>query len=325
MNINSVSGTSSELIKVIRKAIKLLKTKDEITRHIHLLRNNIKYLKKFIRIQIYTVNENPLRLESNLSILKCYLAKLKQLRHTLDKRGAGVAIRSRNLQWHDVESCFNGRLLTGIIVNLNIKDPLVFLKCAYKSFSIKINSMLRQSMLKVNVVLAGHFIQPHNLELDLKTFASKNAIIDVGTDLKQWYKTHVLDKLQAKLEEFAERDSGWALQEILHLKVNINSYIPIRGGVSTYVKVPHFIAMKRAVVNVINNDEYCFLWAIVSALFPVQNHNYRVSSYPHFSDVLNYESIQFPIKLNDISKFEKLNNLSINLYCVKGKKCFHFY
>ncbi|KAK5639113.1 hypothetical protein RI129_011605 [Pyrocoelia pectoralis] len=265
-----------------------------------------------------------LKLESNLSLLKSFLVKLKQLKRASEKTGAGTSHRNRNLVWKTIDSCFNDRLLTGVVVNLNTKDPLTFLKNAYKSFAKKVNLMLKQSMLKVNLVLACHFIQPQNQVIDLKTFATKNQIIDVGTDLNQWYETHVLDKIQSKLEEFAEKDSGWALHEILHLKVNINSYIPLKGGISTYVKVPHFIALKHAVINVRNNDNCCFLWAVVSALYPAQNHVDRTSSYPHYSQVLNYGSIQFPIKLSDIKKFEKLNNLKINLFCIKGKNVVPF-
>ncbi|KAK5637831.1 hypothetical protein RI129_000172 [Pyrocoelia pectoralis] len=324
MESKSFSSLSSEVIKVTTKAIKLLKTKEDIVRHICILRKNIRLLEKFIKNSLDDRNENRLKLESNLALLKSLLVKLKQLKHASEKKGAGTSNRKRNLVWHTIDSCFNDRLLTGIIVNLNIKDPLKFLKNAYNSFSRKIKSMLQQSMLKVNLVLACHFIQPQNLEIDLKTFATKNEIIDVGTDLKQWYETNVFNKIQTKLEEFAEKDSGWALHEILHLKVNVNNYIPLKGGISTYVKVPHFIAMKRAVINVRNNDNFCFLWAVVSALYPVEKNADRTSSYPHYSEVLNYGSIQFPIKINDIKKFENLNNLKINLYCIKDKNVVPF-
>ena len=46
----------------------------------------------------------------------------------------------------------------------------------------------------------------------------------------------------------------------------------------------------------------------------------RLSSYPHYSSVLNYEGIHFPIALKDVSKFEKLNNLSINVYGIEKSK-----
>ena len=43
----------------------------------------------------------------------------------------------------------------------------------------------------------------------------------------------------------------------------------------------------------------------------------RPSSYQHYSSVLKYEGIHFPIALNDVSKFEKLDNLSINVYGIE--------
>nr|CAI5821754.1 unnamed protein product [Callosobruchus analis] len=66
-----------------------------------------------------------------------------------------------------------------------------------------------------------------NAETSIKHFVTKSEIIDNNTNLKEWYKEHVNDKMLAKFEEFQEKDSGWALLEILHLKVNINEYNPI--------------------------------------------------------------------------------------------------
>nr|CAH7756446.1 unnamed protein product [Callosobruchus chinensis] len=66
-----------------------------------------------------------------------------------------------------------------------------------------------------------------NAETSIKHFVTKNEIIDNNTNLKEWYKKYVNDKILVKFEEFQEKDSGWALLEILHLKVNINEYNPI--------------------------------------------------------------------------------------------------
>lgn len=76
--------------------------------------------------------------------------------------------------------------------------------------------------------------------------------------------------------------------------------------------------MKIAIINVKSNDDFCFLWAVVSALFPTHKNSDRTSSCPHFREVLNYEGISLPIMLKDIKKFEELNNLSINVYTLEG-------
>lgn len=65
------------------------------------------------------------------------------------------------------------------------------------------------------------------------------------------------------MKDFQERDSRWALQEILHLKLHINKYTPILG--SSYIDLPEDIKKKNAIINVKNNDVYCFLWAIISS------------------------------------------------------------
>ena len=106
--------------------------------------------------------------------------------------------------------------------------------------------------------------------------------------------------------------AGWALEKILYLEVNINEYKPMGG--SSYIKLPKFIESKGAVVNVHNQDECCFAWAIISALFPATSMSSQLSSYPHFSRVLKFTGMGFPVKLRDISKFEEMNNISVNVY-----------
>ncbi|CAH0562750.1 unnamed protein product [Brassicogethes aeneus] len=171
-------------------------------------------------------------------------------------------------------------------------------------------------MLKVNVVFAGLFIKPQNDETSVKFFQTKNEIINVNTKLKDWFKEFVVDRILLKLSEFQEKDSGWSLYKTLHLKVNINHYNPIKPGVSTYVSLPAFVAKSKSVINIRNNDEYCFLYSVVAALFPVTENSTRLSSYPKCVNVLKFDNIQFPIALKDIPKFELMNKLSINVFTI---------
>jgi hypothetical protein len=77
---------------------------------------------------------------------------------------------------------------------------------------------------------------------------------------------------------------------------------------------------KRAVINVKSKDNACFAWSVVAALHPAENHTERISSYPHYSTVLNLKDIEFPMTLNQIKKFENLNGVSINVYSIEKKK-----
>lgn len=106
--------------------------------------------------------------------------------------------------------------------------------------------------------------------------------------------------------------TGWALLEILFLDVNINKFSPMTA--SSFISLPKDIQAKRAVLNIVNNDNKCFAYAVNAALFQPSGNPIRVASYPPITTVLRFDGIDFPVKLVDICKFEELNNISINVF-----------
>ncbi|XP_070172232.1 uncharacterized protein [Polyergus mexicanus] len=60
--------------------------------------------------------------------------------------------------------------------------------------------------------------------------------------------------------------------------------------------------------------------AVVAALYPAEKNAGRESSYPHYTTVLNLEGVKFPMSLNRITRFERINDISINVYTVRNKK-----
>ena len=87
---------------------------------------------------------------------------------------------------------------------------------------------------------------------DLKSFNAPFQIITAASDLNEMC-IKMFDKLLKKSEEFQERDSGWALFALSHLMINFNKHQPIRGG--TYIPLPREINLKRACINLVNNDD----------------------------------------------------------------------
>ncbi|XP_015605521.2 uncharacterized protein LOC107272660, partial [Cephus cinctus] len=221
--------------------------------------------------------------------------------------GGGTVRESRSdrVRWDDLESAFKGRIRTGVIANLRHKDLGRFLEDSRKLFTARVKHALRKDgNLKVNVVLSCKFetMKAGQIVEELKFFNTKNEVVLPSTDISDWFNTNVKEKLLAKVEDFQERESGWSLVEIINLAVNINRYIPIHGGLSTFIELPKEVQSKKAVVNIRNNDPYCFLWSVTAALHPVKNNVSVIGSYPHFSSVLRYEGLNFPIGLKDISK-----------------------
>ncbi|XP_076626789.1 uncharacterized protein LOC143344538 [Colletes latitarsis] len=86
------------------------------------------------------------------------------------------------------------------------------------------------------------------------------------------------------------------------------------------VQLRREVRLKKAVINVCSTDNTCFAWSVVAALYPAESHVSLVSSYPHYTTVLNIQDIEFPMTLNQIKKFEHINNISINVYTIENKK-----
>ncbi|XP_050503415.1 uncharacterized protein LOC126882493 [Diabrotica virgifera virgifera] len=171
-------------------------------------------------------------------------------------------------------------------------------------------------MLKVNTTFCGEFIKKaEEVEnLERKYFNTKNEVIDVTTDLNYWFEVYVKNIVLTDLSEFEESQSGWALNQIISLEININKFEMAKGA-SSYIQLHPKVTKKRACINVKNNDQACFAWAIVSALYSVNINTNKTTSYPHYTTVLNLKGLTFPVTLNQISLFEKNNeNISVNVF-----------
>ena len=54
----------------------------------------------------------------------------------------------------------------------------------------------------------------------------------------------------------------------MSLDLHAVKYVPLGG--SSYIKLPKFLAAKKAIINLKNADDECFKWAITRALNPVE-------------------------------------------------------
>ena len=216
----------------------------------------------------------------------------------------------------EVETAFQSRLKTYRIRNVRgIVIPLAFLMDVKEVVLEKINEHVQRNPLKVNFA----FICTYQRQQELRefNFKTKNEVILEANDLNTYYE-NVADRLINELDEFVARGSGWTLVSVDYLELRINKYNPLRG--SSYIDLPREIKVKKAVVNVKNRDDKCFVWSILSALHPVdsRDHAYRTSKYQPYESELNMKGIMFPVALSDITKFEQLNAISVNVYGYQG-------
>ena len=99
----------------------------------------------------------------------------------------------------------------------------------------------------------------------------------------------------------------------------IAEYKPLKG--SSYIPLPTRpkLKNKQAIINVKNDDEHCLRYTLRAALFPTSDHPQRISSYPA-DDKLNFDGVESPTPVFQISKVERLNNLAINVYGCENDK-----
>lgn len=94
--------------------------------------------------------------------------------------------------------------------------------------------------------------------------------------------------------------SGWVVSKIEKMFVDIARYQPLAGR--SYLPLPDYLKVKKAIVNVQNTDDQCLKWALLSALHPAVRHAQRVSKYLPYSQELDFSGVDFPATLSDVSK-----------------------
>jgi hypothetical protein len=145
-------------------------------------------------------------------------------------------------------------------------------------------------------------------------------------------------ELEEKNSEYQEGESGWAIDHIdetgkLYVRATSLSRGVAGGGRAPahlahgrggeYLPLPKWVAEKQCVINVKNNNDQCFKYAMECAWMFKQNGTMpRDPQRPTKYEGLNhfeYGDLVFPIHTTDLDKFEKLNSdkkLSINVIYV---------
>ena len=113
------------------------------------------------------------------------------------------------------------------------------------------------------------------------------------------------ENILGQMEVYAERGSNWVFKEVVKLEIHTVEYNPNKG--SSYIDLPSWIKNKKAIVNIKNKDDKCFLWCILRYLHPKESHEERIKDLEKYEYSLNTKGITFPMKVNNISQFEKLN------------------
>ena len=118
--------------------------------------------------------------------------------------------------------------------------------------------------------------------------------------------------LMQKLDDEQLEGSGFVLNGIVNVIMEVYKVNDIQA--SSWVELPEKYKNNRSIINIKNDDQFCFLWCILAYLYPVEDNKSRTTNFSMHFNKLNLEGLEFPMKVKDIPKFENLNNLNVNVF-----------
>ena len=134
-----------------------------------------------------------------------------------------------------------------------------------------------------------------------------------GTDESELYN-EMVEEIEEEMQkaEMAE-GSGWVFLNVKKLVLHTTRWDPINAG--SYIDLPKALKNKKAIINMKNQDEECFKWCVLRALYPKDRDAERIDKdLKSKQDTINMKGIQYPVSFRGIDRFESQNtNISISV------------
>ena len=152
-------------------------------------------------------------------------------------------------------------------------------------------------------------ITPKYLNTGIRTLFHAKDIEDKLND--------VVQSILLRNAHFIRDNSGLVLNNILPMHYKAAVYHPLVGR--AYQELPQFLTRKGAIINVKNQDDRCFGYAVLSALNPMSNklHPNRPGHYIHLFHQFGLHNIAYPVAIEDIPTIEDKMGVSINVFGFK--------
>lgn len=207
--------------------------------------------------------------------------------------------------------------------NRTINDVYSLLK--FKDDFIKIikNGLKYNKNIKMNITIDVVFkkstVNKKNevIHKEFQQFLSTKAkTILNDSNLDVIFYNHV-ESIIEKINKIELTGSNWVLSKINELAIKFIKYNPLGAG--KYIFTPPHISNKKCIINIKNeNDNECFKYCILYHEYKdVLNTNpQRLSNYKNLSSKYKFDDIVYPVPIDYIDKFERINEhkISINVY-----------
>ena len=133
------------------------------------------------------------------------------------------------------------------------------------------------------------------------------------TDESELYN-EMVEEIEEEIQKVQNAEgSGWQFLKVIKLVLHTTKWEPLYG--SSYIPLDPYLANKKALINMQNEDDKCFMWSVLRALYPKDNHPERIDKdLKSKQDSINMDGICYPVNFRAIDRFEHLNpNISISV------------
>ena len=250
----------------------------------------------------------------NLKVEFITSRRFKQIQKTLEeKERRAKEEHDRLFEARETESALRYFAKVYTINGIEGYDGRTFLNDAENS----ITRVLRENrQTKVKLIFKCYMIKegPDGEIIRPLELHSKSEVNLEGTDENELYN-NMLDTIEEKIQKLEHAEgTGWRLHSVINLELHTVEWVPLRG--SSYIELPKELKDKNAIINMKNEDNRCFIWCVLRALYPVKSGKNRIDkTLKSKIETLNTTGIEYPVSLSDIKKSECLNsNISITVF-----------
>ena len=127
-----------------------------------------------------------------------------------------------------------------------------------------------------------------------------------GTDESELYN-EMVEEIEEEIQKVQNAEgSGWQFLKVIKLVLHTTRWDPINAG--SYIDLPEALKNKHAIINMKNQDEECFKWCVLRALYPKDKNAERIDKdLKSKQDTLNMKGIRYLVNFRDIDRFESQN------------------
>ena len=237
-------------------------------------------------------------------------ARLKKLSKQLERKiKKAEEEKERIFTPKEEASAFRKYTTQYVIINSDPSyDPLTFLNDASPAI-INIFNLNRniKAILYLNCTMKRTDSQGFTAIKRFAFHSKGQKLILESTDIYEIYE-EMIDEIEEEIQKVENaHGSGWVFVEVENLTLHTVIWDPLKA--SSYIKLPKELKNKKAIINMKNEDNKCFMWCVLRALNPSKDkHPSRIDKDLKSKEhTLNMDGIAYPVDFQGIDRFEKQN------------------